>query len=93
MENIDRFQRKGYEGKIAALLGSKEVSVAVMTATLTSIIGRMATYTGKEITWEQAMNSTDFLVPENLDWNSAPPVSPDQNGRYPIPVPGRYKIN
>jgi|TARA_B110000483_G_scaffold167765_1_gene198417 predicted dehydrogenase len=62
-------------------------------STLTSIMGRMATYTGKEITWEQAMNSTDFLVPENLDWNSAPPVSPDQNGRYPIPVPGRYKIN
>ncbi len=38
MENIDRFQKKGYDGKVAALLGSKEVSVAVMTATLTSII-------------------------------------------------------
>jgi HAE1 family hydrophobic/amphiphilic exporter-1 len=38
MENIDRFQKKGYDGKVAALLGSKEVSIAVMTATLTSII-------------------------------------------------------
>jgi len=38
MENIDRYQKKGYEGRVAAILGSKEVSVAVMTATLTSII-------------------------------------------------------
>jgi len=38
MENIDRFQKKGYGGRVAAILGAKEVSVAVMTATLTSII-------------------------------------------------------
>lgn len=38
MENIDRFQKKGYDGRVAAILGSKEVSVAVITATLTSLI-------------------------------------------------------
>jgi len=38
MENIDRFQKKGYGGRVAAILGAKEVSVAVITATLTSII-------------------------------------------------------
>jgi hydrophobic/amphiphilic exporter-1 (mainly G- bacteria), HAE1 family len=38
MENIDRYQKKGYEGKVAAILGSKEVSIAVMTATVTSLI-------------------------------------------------------
>jgi len=38
MENIDRYQKKGYDGRVAAILGSKEVSIAVMTATLTSII-------------------------------------------------------
>lgn len=38
MENIDRFQKKGYDGRVAAILGSKEVAVAVTTATLTSII-------------------------------------------------------
>ena len=56
-------------------------------------MGRMATYTGKEITWKQAMNSKDILVPENLSWNSSPPVLPNSNGRYPIPVPGKTKIN
>jgi predicted dehydrogenase len=62
-------------------------------STLTAIMGRMATYTGKEITWKQAMNSKDILVPENLSWNSSPPVLPNSNGRYPIPVPGKTKIN
>jgi HAE1 family hydrophobic/amphiphilic exporter-1 len=38
MENIDRYQKKGYGGHIAAILGSKEVSIAVITATLTSLI-------------------------------------------------------
>ncbi len=38
MENIDRFQKKGYGRRVAAILGSKEVSIAVITATLTSVI-------------------------------------------------------
>jgi HAE1 family hydrophobic/amphiphilic exporter-1 len=38
MENIDRYQRKGYGGRVSALLGAKEVSTAVVTATLTSLI-------------------------------------------------------
>ncbi len=38
MENIDRYQRKGYNSRVSALLGAREVSVAVMAATLTSVI-------------------------------------------------------
>jgi hypothetical protein len=34
-----------------------------------AIMGRMAAYTGKEITWEQALGSQQSLVPEKLDWN------------------------
>ena len=60
--------------------------------TLTAIMGRMATYTGKEITWEQALNSNHILVPDDLDWDSNPPVIPDENGKYPIPIPGVTKI-
>ena len=37
-------------------------------STLMGIMGRMAAYTGQEISWEQAMNSTEKLVPDNLDW-------------------------
>lgn len=44
-------------------------------STLMAIMGRMATYTGQAITWEQAMNSQEDLSPENYDWTATPPVS------------------
>jgi predicted dehydrogenase len=58
-------------------------------ATLTSIMGRMATYTGKEITWDEALNSEENIMPAAYAWDADPPVLPDADGRYPIPVPGR----
>ncbi|UOY08157.1 Gfo/Idh/MocA family oxidoreductase [Muricauda sp. SCSIO 64092] len=58
-------------------------------ATLSAIMGRMATYSGDVITWEQALNSSMKLVEDNLDWNSTPPTRPDANGNYPIPTPGK----
>jgi len=57
-------------------------------ATLTSIIGRMATYSGKVIEWDQALNSNLSLMPERFAWDAAPPTLPDENGVYPIPQPG-----
>ena len=57
-------------------------------STLTAIMGRMATYTGKIISWEQVLNSKQKLVPDNLDWDSAPPVLPNKKGEYEIPKPG-----
>jgi hypothetical protein len=56
-------------------------------------MGRMATYSGKLITREQALNSTDILVPDNLNWESNPPVMPDNNGKYPVAIPGVFKIS
>ena len=38
MENIVRYQQKGYSNRVSALIGSREVSVAVIAATLTSVI-------------------------------------------------------
>ena len=38
--------------------------------TLMAIMGRMAAYTGKKVTWEQAFNSQQRLVPEKMDWNT-----------------------
>lgn len=60
-------------------------------STMSAIIGRMATYSGKEITWDAAMDSNLELVPNEdlLDFNSTPPVVPDEQGAYPIPVPGQ----
>ena len=61
-------------------------------STLTAIMGRMATYTGQEIKWNQIMESDQNLVPDNLDWSSTPPVIPNSEGKYPIPIPGVTEI-
>ena len=42
----------------------------MMTSTMMAIMGRMAGYTGKEVTWEMAMNSQDQLVPEISNWDT-----------------------
>ena len=57
-------------------------------STLMGIMGRMATYTGQVITWEQALNSKEVLVPDNLTWDTEPPVKPDADGWYPVAIPG-----
>jgi predicted dehydrogenase len=41
-------------------------------STLLAIMGRMATYTGQTITWEQAMNSKEDLTPAKYEWGSIP---------------------
>jgi predicted dehydrogenase len=41
-------------------------------STMLAILGRMAAYTGKTITWEQAMRSTENLMPERLTWGPIP---------------------
>jgi predicted dehydrogenase len=37
-------------------------------STLLAIMGRMATYTGQRITWDQALNSQLDLTPKTYDW-------------------------
>ena len=44
-------------------------------STLLAIMGRMAAYTGQEVSWEMAMNSKDDLSPARYDWDSPPPPS------------------
>ena len=46
------------------------------TSTLLAMMGRMAAYTGQQVTWEQALNSQERLVPDPIDWNGSLPVQP-----------------
>ena len=61
------------------------------TSSLTSVMGRMATYTGRMITAEEALNSDENTMPEILGWEAAPPTLPDQDGRYAIAIPGQTR--
>jgi myo-inositol 2-dehydrogenase/D-chiro-inositol 1-dehydrogenase len=57
--------------------------VQMSESTLMAIMGRMAAYTGAAVTWEQALNSKESLLP------------PESWGDRPIPamaVPGTTRL-
>jgi len=54
-------------------------------STMMGIMGRMAAYTGQEITWEDACNSKEQIVPEQFDWKMTLPIAP-------MAVPGFTKF-
>jgi predicted dehydrogenase len=60
-------------------------------SSMTSILGRMATYTGQVIDWDKAINSGIDLHPKQYDFAAAPPVLPDADGFYPVATPGVTK--
>ena len=59
---------------------------------LTSLMGRAACHTNREVTWEQVMNSRfqfcDYL--DDLSYDSAPPVKADRNGQFPVPITDKW---
>jgi predicted dehydrogenase len=57
----------------------------VAESTLTAIMGRMAAYTGKTVTWEQALKTREDTMPEKLTWDmklETPPAATP--GRTPL---------
>jgi predicted dehydrogenase len=60
-------------------------------STMTSILGRLATYTGQVVEWDKALASPLNLQPQSYDFNAPPPVLPNAEGYYPIPTPGVTK--
>ena len=60
-------------------------------STLTAIMGRMATYSGREIQFKDALASDLSLLPDRLAWDAQPPVLPDDDGAYPVAMPGVTK--
>ena len=61
-------------------------------STMTAIMGRMATYSGKVVKWDEALASTIELTPDRYAWDGTPPVVPDANGCYPCAMPGVTKV-
>ena len=50
-------------------------------STLLAIMGRMAAYTGQEITWEMALNSKEDLSPGRYDWDARSARGADRRSR------------
>jgi myo-inositol 2-dehydrogenase / D-chiro-inositol 1-dehydrogenase len=60
-------------------------------STMTAIMGRMATYSGKVVTWDEAINSELDLHPKSLSWDAEPLVKPGPDGLYACAIPGVTK--
>jgi myo-inositol 2-dehydrogenase / D-chiro-inositol 1-dehydrogenase len=78
-EDIDPYVQE-HTDLIGAIRAGKAYNELKYTAesTLTAIMGRMSTYTGKKVTWDKAMHSKEDLMPQNLAWTmtlSEPPVA------------------
>jgi predicted dehydrogenase len=64
------------------------------TSSFTAVLGRMATYSGKVVRWDDAVAKGPMEFPldkQPTSWKEDPPVMPDENGRYPVAVPGVYE--
>jgi len=71
----------------ASIRNGKPINDGIRMAhsTLLGIMGRMAAYTGEAITWDQAMNSKEKLVPDDLSWDKPAPV-------VHVAMPGQTKF-
>lgn len=74
----------------AALLAGRSYNEADWAAesTMTAILGRMATYSGKVVKWNEAINSQLDLAPKRLAWDADTLVKPDSHGLYACAIPG-----
>jgi len=68
---------------IASIRAGKPLNEAqqVAESVLTAVMGRMSTYTGQEISWDQALNSKEDLMPAKLEFGPLPVA--------PVAVPGK----
>ncbi|MBX7207973.1 MAG: Gfo/Idh/MocA family oxidoreductase [Verrucomicrobiaceae bacterium] len=78
----------------AAIRDNKPINNAYYGAesTMTALLGRMATYSGKEIKWEDALASKVQHMPPVITWETEAPVKPDADGWYPISIPGQNNV-
>lgn len=87
---VDPYQQE-HNDLFAAIVKNEAYSEAERGAmnTMTAIMGRMAGYSGQLILWEDAFKSEKRLAPDITSLQDEPPVKPDEDGVYPLPIPGK----
>ena len=78
---------------IAAIRSGQQYNEAHYGATssMTSVLGRMATYSGKVVKWDEAVARGTTEFPSVLAWDAEAPVQKNADGDYPIPIPGVFE--
>jgi myo-inositol 2-dehydrogenase / D-chiro-inositol 1-dehydrogenase len=62
------------------------------TSTMTAILGRMATYSGQIVKWDEAIKSNHMTTTDAEKWDAKAPVEPNSDGRYVVAMPGTTKV-
>jgi predicted dehydrogenase len=62
------------------------------TSSFTAVLGRYATYSGKQQTYDKVLALDDSMMPADLAWDGPAPVNPDADGQYPLPMPATFKM-
>lgn len=77
----------------AALLAKKPYNEADWGAdsTMTAILGRMATYSGQVVRWDDAVQSPTSTFPAKLAWDAPPQTKAGPDDVYACPTPGVTK--
>ena len=60
-------------------------------SSMTAVLGRMATYSGQVVKWDDAVAKGPHESPEQIAWDAKPRHLPDADGFYPFAMPGVYK--
>ncbi len=61
-------------------------------SSFTSVLGRLATYSGQPVSWQEAVDSNFSIMPEEFDFNAEAPIKPGADGNYYVAIPGEYKL-
>jgi predicted dehydrogenase len=61
------------------------------TSTFSAILGRMASYSGQVVHWDDAVAKGPNEMPNRFAFDADPPAMPDKTGNYPMAVPGIYQ--
>ena len=88
--------RRGHAGELVSLFAALRSGIFpneghyAAASTLTAIMGRMATYSGKELTWSGCLNSQLSLadVASLRTLHDVAPCQPTADGQYDVPQPG-----
>jgi len=61
-------------------------------ATFTAILGREACYSGQQLKWDDLLNRGHDYCPGIDNWtvDSDPPAMKGEDGKYPVPQPGKW---
>lgn len=81
----DNMYQNEHDAFFAAIRnGEVRVDEYMCSSTLSAILCRMSAYTGKTLTWDEALNSQQDLTPKEIAWGDVP--------LNPLPVPGQTEF-